>query len=138
LLGYSGAGKSHLLIGIGTAIALAGLQVRYATPVQLANEPAEATGEKQLGRTRAKYAKVDSLGLDEFGYVNLDKIDCKLMSQIFTAKKELRSIALASIDGGTQPCRLAMCAAQEVRRLTAIRYAAACFPLLSGRTPTSP
>ena len=32
LIGDSGTGKSHLLIGVGTAIVEAGLSVRYTTP----------------------------------------------------------------------------------------------------------
>jgi DNA replication protein DnaC len=35
LIGDSGTGKSHLLIGIGTAIAEAGLKVRYTTTANL-------------------------------------------------------------------------------------------------------
>lgn len=96
LIGDSGTGKSHLLIGIGTAIAEAGLRVRYATAAGLVNELAEAAGEKQLVRTLAKYSKVDLLCLDEFGYLDLDKAGSKLMFQIFTAREELRSIAVAS------------------------------------------
>jgi DNA replication protein DnaC len=42
LIGDSGTGKSHLLIGIGTAIAEAGLKVRYTTTANLVNELAEA------------------------------------------------------------------------------------------------
>ncbi|MEJ3745375.1 ATP-binding protein [Actinomycetes bacterium KLBMP 9797] len=41
LIGNSGTGKSHLLIGIGTAIAEHGLKVRYTT-ANLVNELAEA------------------------------------------------------------------------------------------------
>jgi DNA replication protein DnaC len=41
LLGNSGTGKSHLLIGIGTAIAEHGLKVRYTTTANLVNELAE-------------------------------------------------------------------------------------------------
>ncbi|WP_326793886.1 ATP-binding protein (plasmid) [Streptomyces sp. NBC_00841] len=36
LIGDSGTGKSHLLIGVGTAIAEAGLTVRYTTTSALA------------------------------------------------------------------------------------------------------
>ncbi|MFJ9752514.1 ATP-binding protein [Streptomyces chartreusis] len=48
LIGDSGTGKSHLLIGIGTAMAEAGLKVRYTTTVNLVNELAEAADEKKL------------------------------------------------------------------------------------------
>ncbi|MYZ37134.1 MULTISPECIES: ATP-binding protein [unclassified Streptomyces] len=55
LIGDSGTGKSHLLIGLGTAIAEAGLKVRYTTTANLVNELAEAADEKKLGRTLARY-----------------------------------------------------------------------------------
>ncbi|MET8927303.1 ATP-binding protein [Streptomyces sp. NPDC004623] len=69
LIGDSGTGKSHLLIGLGTAIAEAGGRVRYTTAANLVNELAEAAGDKQLGRTIKKYGRVDLLCLDELGYV---------------------------------------------------------------------
>ncbi|MFD0375062.1 ATP-binding protein [Streptomyces sp. NPDC127112] len=49
LIGDSGTGKSHPLIGLGTAIAEAGGRVRYTTAANLVNELAEATSDKQLG-----------------------------------------------------------------------------------------
>ncbi|MFI0819881.1 ATP-binding protein [Streptomyces sp. NPDC021098] len=59
LIGDSGTGKSHLMIGIGTAIAGAGMRVRYTTTANLVNELAEAADEKKLGRTLARYGRVD-------------------------------------------------------------------------------
>jgi DNA replication protein DnaC len=96
LLGDSGTGKSHLLIGIGTAIAEAGLRVRYATCANLVNELVEAADEHQLSRTIARYGKVDLLCLDEFGYLELDPAGAKLLFQIFTEREERRAIAIAS------------------------------------------
>jgi DNA replication protein DnaC len=96
LIGNSGTGKSHLLIGIGTAIAEAGLKVRYTTTVNLVNELAEAADEKKLTRTIARYSKVDLLCLDEFGYLDLDKRGAKLLFQIFTDREERRAMAIAS------------------------------------------
>jgi IstB-like ATP binding protein len=43
LIGDSGTGKTHLLIGIGTAAAEAGYRVRYVLASRLVNELAEAT-----------------------------------------------------------------------------------------------
>lgn len=96
LLGDSGTGKSHLLIGIGTAIAEAGLKVRYCTCANLANELVEAADEHHLSRTIARYGKVDLLCLDEFGYLELDPAGAKLLFQIFTEREERRAIAVAS------------------------------------------
>jgi DNA replication protein DnaC len=96
LIGDSGTGKSHLLIGIGTAIAEAGLRVRYTTTANLVNELAEAADEKKLNRTLARYGRVDLLCLDEFGYLDLDKTGAKLLFQVFTEREERRAIAIAS------------------------------------------
>jgi len=48
LIGDSGTGKSHLLIALGTAAAMAGHRVRYTLASKLANELAEAADDKQL------------------------------------------------------------------------------------------
>lgn len=96
LLGDSGTGKSHLLIGIGTAIAEAGLKVRYATTANLVNELAEAADDRHLTKTIARYGKVDLLCLDEFGYLDLDATGAKLLFQIFTEREERKAIAIAS------------------------------------------
>ena len=96
LIGDSGTGKSHLLIGIGTAIAEAGLKVRYTTTARLANELVEAADERQLSKTIARYSKIDLLCLDEFGYLELDPTGAKLLFQIFTEREERRAIAVSS------------------------------------------
>lgn len=83
-------------IGIGTAIAEAGMRVRYTTTANLVNELAEAANEKKLGRTLARYGRVDLLCLDEFGYLDLDKAGAKLLFQVFTEREERRAIAIAS------------------------------------------
>lgn len=95
LIGDSSTGKSHL-IGIGTAIAAAGLRVRYTTTANLVNELAEPADEKKLGRTLARYSRVDLLCLDEFGYLDLDKPGAKLLFQAFTEREERRAITIAS------------------------------------------
>lgn len=53
LIGGSGTGKSHLLIGIGTAVAEARMKVRYTTTANLVNELAEAADERQLTKVLA-------------------------------------------------------------------------------------
>jgi DNA replication protein DnaC len=96
LLGDSGTGKSHLLIGIGTAIAETGLKVRYTTCANLVNELVEAADERQLSKAIARYGKTDLLCLDEFGYLELDPAGAKLLFQIFTEREERRAVAVAS------------------------------------------
>ncbi|WP_435848876.1 IS21-like element helper ATPase IstB [Streptomyces lavendulae] len=96
LIGDSGTGKSHLLIGIGTAIAETGLSVRYTTTSALVNELAEADANRRLPSVIARYSKIDLLCLDKFGYLNLDRKGAKLLFQIFTEREERKAIAVAT------------------------------------------
>src|SRR6476661_4193838 len=93
LLGDSGTGKTHLLIGLGTA---AGRRVRYVTTAALVNELAEAADSKELSRVVGRYSRIDLLCLDEVGYVHLDPRGAELLFQIITAREERASIACAS------------------------------------------
>ncbi len=96
VLGDSGTGKTHLLIGFGTAAAEAGRRVRYATTAALVNELIEAADERQLSRVVARYARLDLLCLDEVGYVHLDPRGAELLFQVITEREEKASIACAS------------------------------------------
>lgn len=96
LLGNSGTGKSHLLIGTCLAAAEAGRRVRYTTCAQLANELAEADDDHHLSRVVARYGRYDLLAIDELGYVNLDQRSAELLFQILTEREERASIAIAT------------------------------------------
>lgn len=96
LLGDSGTGKTHLLIGLGIAACEAGKAVRYTTCANLINELAEAAGEQALRRTVARYARLDLLCLDELGYVHADPRGAELLFQIMTDREERASIAIAT------------------------------------------
>lgn len=96
LLGDSGTGKSHLLIGLGVAACEQGKRVRYATCAQLVNELAEAADDRQLSRLVARYGRLDLLCLDELGYVQLDTRGAELLFQVLTEREERASIAVAS------------------------------------------
>jgi DNA replication protein DnaC len=96
LIGDSGTGKSHLLIGLGLAAAQAGYRVRYTLAARLVNELAEAAGEQQLSRTIARYGRVDLLCLDELGYMELDRRGAELLFQVLTEREEKSAIAIAS------------------------------------------
>ena len=96
LLGDSGTGKTHLLLGLGLAACEQGHRVRYATAAQLVNELVEAADERRLSRLVARYGKLDLLCLDELGYVTLDTRGAELLFQILTEREEKNSIAIAS------------------------------------------
>jgi len=96
LIGDSGTGKTHLLIGLATAAAEAGHRVRYVTTAALVNELVEAADERRLSRTIARYGRVDLLCCDELGYLELDRRGAELLFQVFTEREERASVATAS------------------------------------------
>jgi len=96
LLGDSGTGKTHLLIGLGIAACEQGRRVRYATCAQLVNELVEAADERRLARLVARYGRLDLLCIDEVGYVQLDSRGADLLFQVLTEREEKSSIGLAS------------------------------------------
>ncbi|MBB6404054.1 DNA replication protein DnaC [Arthrobacter sp. AZCC_0090] len=96
LIGDSGTGKSHLLIGLGTAAAEKGFRVRYTLATRLVNELVEAADEKVLAKTIARYGRVDLLCIDELGYMELDRRGAELLFQVLTEREEKYSIAIAS------------------------------------------
>ena len=98
LIGDSGTGKSHLLIGLGTAAAQAGHKVRYVLAAKLVNELVEAADERQLSRTIARYGRVELLCIDELGYMELDKRGAELLFQVLTEREEKTAVAIASND----------------------------------------
>ena len=77
LLGDSGTGKTHLLIGLGIAACEQGLRVRYVTAAALVNELVEAADERELSKVVARYGRLDLLCLDELGYLHLRPPGCR-------------------------------------------------------------
>jgi DNA replication protein DnaC len=96
LIGDSGTGKTHLLIGLGTAAAEAGFRVKYALATKLVNELVEAADERQLAKTIARYGRVDLLCIDELGYMQLDRRGAEMLFQVLTEREETASVAIAS------------------------------------------
>lgn len=96
LIGDSGTGKSHLLIGIGTAAAEAGHRVRYVLASRLVNELAEAENDRALTKVITRYGRVDLLCIDELGYLQLDRRGAELLFQVLTEREEKAAVAIAS------------------------------------------
>jgi len=96
LLGDSGTGKSHLLIGMGIAACEAGRRVRYVTCAQLVNELAEAADERMLSKVIGRYGRLELLLVDELGYVSVDARGAELLFQVLTEREERASVAAAS------------------------------------------
>lgn len=96
LIGDSGTGKTHLLIGLGTAATEHGLRVRYTHAAKLVTELAEAATDRHLARTINRYSRYDLLIIDELGYLTLDTHAAELLFQVITERDERASIATAT------------------------------------------
>jgi DNA replication protein DnaC len=72
LIGDSGTGKSHLLIGLGTAAAEAGFRVAESAPPPWSTSSSRPPTTSTC-RSIARYGRVDPLCLDELGYLELDR-----------------------------------------------------------------
>lgn len=121
LIGDSGTGKSHLLIGLGTAAAEKGFRVKYILATRLVNELVEAEDEHVLAKTIARYGRVDLLCIDELGYMDLDKRGAELLFQVLTEREEKASVAIAtneSFSGWTKTFTDPRLCAAIVDRLT--------------------
>lgn len=93
---WRGTGKSHLLVGLGTAAAQRGWRVRYTLATKLVNELVEAADEKQLAKTIARYGRVDLLCIDELGSMQLDRRGAEMLFQVLTEREETNAIAIVS------------------------------------------
>lgn len=75
---------------------MAGHRVKYVLATKLVNELVEATDERTLTKTIARYGRVDLLCIDELGYMALDKRGAELLFQVLTEREEKASVAIAS------------------------------------------
>ena len=96
LLGDSGTGKTHLLIGLGLAACEQGRRVRYVTTAALVNELVEAADQRALSRLVGRYGRLDLLLLDELGYVQVDPRGAELLFQIITEREERAAVAIGT------------------------------------------
>jgi DNA replication protein DnaC len=64
-----------------------GYRVRY-TPASKLNELVEAADDKQLTKLINRYSRVDSIIVDELGYLQLDRRGAELLFQVLTEREE--------------------------------------------------
>lgn len=65
------------------------------------NELVEAADDKQLGKTIARYGRVDLLEIDELGYLELDRRGAEMLFRVLTEREEKNSIAITSNEAFT-------------------------------------
>ncbi len=95
-LGPSGAGKTHVALGLGLAACQKGLKVRFTTVAALVHELIEAADERRLQRLQKQLVSQDVLILDELGFVPLSKTGAELLFEIISQRYERGSIIITS------------------------------------------
>lgn len=83
LIGPSGIGKTHLTLGLGRALCLAGYRVLFRSAVTLATELEVAHKELRLPRLLAQHRRFDLVLVDELGYLPFAKQTAELLFQFF-------------------------------------------------------
>jgi DNA replication protein DnaC len=73
-----------------------GFRVKNTLATKLVNDLVEASDDKQLTKTIARYGRVDLLCSDELGYMELDRRGAELLFQVLTEREEKNSVAIAS------------------------------------------
>ena len=95
-LGPSGAGKTHVALGLGLAACQKGLPVSFVTAASLVHELMEARDEKRLLRLQRQLAKVKLLIIDELGFVPLSKTGAELLFELISQRYERGSTLITS------------------------------------------
>jgi DNA replication protein DnaC len=96
IVGASGLGKTHLLIGVGRALCARGYKVLFRTAAALATELELAQRELRLPRLLAQFRRFDLVLVDELGYLPFSQTAAELLFQFFADRYERASVALTS------------------------------------------
>lgn len=96
LLGPSGIGKTHLLLGVGRAVCLQGYRVLFRMAATLASELELAHQELRLPRFLAQLRRFDLVLIDELGYLPFSQKAAELLFQFFSDRYERASVAITS------------------------------------------
>ncbi|HKO23201.1 MAG TPA: IS21-like element helper ATPase IstB [Chloroflexota bacterium] len=96
LLGPSGVGKTHLLLGVGRATCLRGYRVLFCTAATLASELELAQRNLRLPKFLAQLRRFDLVLVDEVGYLPFSHTAAELLFQFFADRYERASVGVTS------------------------------------------
>ncbi len=90
-IGNSGAGQTHVALGLGLAACQRGLSVGFTTAAALVNELMEARDERRLLNLQRQLARLKLLIIDELGFVPLSTTGAELLFDVFSQRYERAS-----------------------------------------------
>ena len=86
-VGNSGAGKTHIALGLGLAACQRGMSVGFTTAAGLVHELMEARDERR---------RLNLLIIDELGFVPLSRTGAELLFEVFSQRYERGSILVTT------------------------------------------
>lgn len=95
-MGGVGLGKSHLAGALGYAACLAGHSVLFTSAVEIINTLTAAQGAYRLKAELKRLLTPRILGIDELGYLPIDKTGADLLFQVISQRYEQGSILLTT------------------------------------------
>ncbi|MDA8373564.1 MAG: IS21-like element helper ATPase IstB [Actinomycetota bacterium] len=96
LVGPSGTGKSHLLLGLGQAAVASGRRVRYFVAAALIETLYRGLADNSVGRVIDQLLRCDLVIIDELGFAPLDATGSQLLFRFVAAAYERKSLGVAS------------------------------------------
>jgi DNA replication protein DnaC len=96
LVGPSGTGKSHLLLGLGQAAVASGRRVRYFVAAALIETLYRGLADNSVGRVIDQLLRCDFIIIDELGFAPLDAAGSQLFFRFVAAAYERKSLGVAS------------------------------------------
>ena len=103
-VGNSGAGKTHVALGLGLAACQRGMPVGF-TAAALVHELMEARGGRRLLNLQRQLSRRNLLIIDELGFVPLSRTGAELLFEVFSQRYERGSILVTTnlpFDGWTE------------------------------------
>ena len=95
-VGNSGAGKTHVALGLGLAACQRGMSVGFTTAAGLVHEMMEARDERRLLNLQRQLSRLKLLIVDELGFVPLSRTGVKLLFEVFSQRYERGSIMVTT------------------------------------------
>ena len=95
-IGNSGAGKTHVALGLGLAACQRGLSVGFTTAAALVHELMEARDERRLLNLQRQLSRLNLLIIDELGFVPLSPTGAELLFEVFSQRYERGSILVTT------------------------------------------
>ena len=95
-VGNSGAGKTHVALGLGLAACQRGMSMGFTTAAALVHELMEARDERRLLNLQRQLARLRLLIIDELGFVPLSTTGAELLFEVFSQRYERGSILVTT------------------------------------------